>query len=539
VQAPANTDATCADPAFARMGARNVPFGNSSAILGGTITSQSGGSAASGSSPSLSRSVDTNRNRNSSLQQSSASTSTTTVDVGSVTRSSRPPLITTKPVPKPAETKTRSKNRWCEEDETITDWSIVHPYTTTFYGNILDYIPPFPRLTLPTACIEPPRFRELEPTSSGIVPVAGSGGGGFWNGGHSEATSRARVAYWVEDKNPVVVYSDGDPPTYGGQPTAVNDHKEATTNPAGTRASGPRFATSTPSPAQDTRGDGSRSGSTPLTIVVQPSLVIIQGSTFVDATQNPTSTVVVNRDTFVINPSRVIGAGATVTRPPTTQGDNLYIPVQTATAVAGPPRVEVIGGNLITAVGPSILVIHATTLTYGGDAKTTTTAIGGETITIGPSGITAHGSTYGGITADPTNTTYAMVGGATVTGYGSTAAVIVGSTYKIGPGVTGTLTTVVGGQTLTIGPSGVSTATNTLVKADASTTIITRAPSRTEGVAGGAVAATPTSTSGASRSGLLSLRGVQQAWTPITVTSSSLWTLCIAIGVGLWEILLF
>ncbi|KAH6659566.1 hypothetical protein BKA67DRAFT_652790 [Truncatella angustata] len=274
---------------------------------------------------------------------------------------------------------------------------------------------------------------------------------------------------------------------------------------------------------------------TAVTVIIQTEKVIINDRTFTNNPRSATSTVVVGTDTFVINPSQVIGAGATVVRPVI---GGIFIPTKTTTTVAGievvytaiinsavsvrsriavatidgttftinttPSTVvvkgqtitlgpsgivfatqtipvvtsvgatesAVLGGEMITAIGNSIVVIEGTTFSYGPGMSPITEVINGDTILIGPSGISVHGITLGGITAATTATTYEIVGGATITQIGGGAVVIDGTTYSIGASATSAITTVIDGQTLTIGPSGVAASSYTFAQPYVTSTVI-------------------------------------------------------------------
>jgi hypothetical protein len=273
--------------------------------------------------------------------------------------------------------------------------------------------------------------------------------------------------------------------------------------------------------------------------------VVINGNTITDNPAQQTQVVIVAGQTFTIDPTRVVGAGATIDRPSATGGP--YVPVPTSTdfgsvpvvvsssvaviggssftlgptpttaivsgqtftigastiAAAGrtlplptspsPTEVVVAGGDLITAIGSSVVVIHGTTLTYQLTGPATTLTVDGDAITLGPGGITAA---HGGVTlggphaASPHDTEYALVGGATITKVGASVVVIQNVTYTVGPG-TGTTTTVVGGESVTIAPSGVQVgSTLSLGYPFGATTVITPG-------AGAGGAAGPTATGAA------------------------------------------
>lgn len=107
----------------------------------------------------------------------------------------------------------------------------------------------------------------------------------------------------------------------------------------------------------------------------------------------------------------------------------------------------------MTAVGPTVVVIRSTTLTYGLVSSTITETVDDDTILIGPSGVVVHNITMGGPSAHASDATYEIVGGATISQVGASLVVVGGTTFTVGPG-RGTTTTVIGGETITIGPFG-------------------------------------------------------------------------------------
>ncbi|KAI4603654.1 hypothetical protein KJ359_003471 [Pestalotiopsis sp. 9143b] len=399
----------------------------------------------------------------------------------------------------------------------------------------------------------------------------------------------ATITFWTTDKNPAVVYSSEAPPAYGddgttmvqdhntpdgdGSPTDVPQYEKGTTTviqagttaydntgtvggntaaaPGGNVGSGGGGGGDVGGGGSGGNGEGGGGGavqtpppvvqqpsptSTAVTVIIQTTQIVINDQTFTDSPKSKTSTVVVGTDTFVINPSEVIGAGATVMRPvlggifmptaTTTTIDGLkvvYTPVHSPVAnggsavaiatidgtvftlspmpttavirgqtitlgpagiafasqtvpivtAAGSTESAVLGGEMITAIGSSIVVVHGTTITYGPGMSPITSVVDGDTIVIGPSGVTVHGVTLGGTAAGAGATTYEIVGGATITEIGGSAVVIEGTTYLIGAGATGSATTtVIDGQTLTIGPSGVAMSSYTFAQPYATSTVI-------------------------------------------------------------------
>ncbi|KAH8159556.1 hypothetical protein CIB48_g8695 [Xylaria polymorpha] len=329
------------------------------------------------------------------------------------------------------------------------------------------------------------------------------------------------LTFVTTDKNPAVVFPTSLPPDYGGSPDPMgNVHSAAYPNEAQS-PDAPDYGSETTT-KQNVK---SASLAPPVTVVVKPSVVVIDDQTFTNDPAQPTSTVVVDHNTFTINPTQVIGVGATLTRPPSArvtspqptkttiggigvsvEGSGVVIidktsftigpkpsavVIQDQTITIGPGAVVfpsqtlaipaaqdttrvVFGAELITAIGSDKVVIEGRTITYGPGSSTITEIIDGDTILIGPSGIIAHGETYGGSNAAPTDTQFAVVGGVTISQIGSTVVVIQGVTHTLDSLASGqTKTTVIGGESITIGPRGVAIETWTLDSPYASTTIIT------------------------------------------------------------------
>jgi hypothetical protein len=303
------------------------------------------------------------------------------------------------------------------------------------------------------------------------------------------------VTFLTTDKNPAVVFPTSPPPDYGGSPDAAgNVHSVAFSDEVMSHGSGPDYGNQATT-AQDIK-TAVITEPPPVTIVVIPSGVVIDSQTFTDNPAHPTSTVVVNSNTFIINPTQVEGVGATVTRPPSGSSGGVAVPSPTRTTIGaisvgiegssvtldstlftiGPTPTTVVvrdqtitlgpggiifpsqtlggivfpsqtlvipaaqdttrlvfGAELITAIGSDIVAIDGTTTTYGPGSSTVTEVIDGETVLIGPSGIVAHDQTYGGSNAASTDTQFAVVGGATISQVGPTVVVIQGVTYTLNP----------------------------------------------------------------------------------------------------------
>ncbi|KAI8633429.1 hypothetical protein F5Y19DRAFT_300723 [Xylariaceae sp. FL1651] len=445
---------------------------------------------------------------------------------------------------------------------TVTSYSIVHTWTITWLGDPADYTPPFPTISTPKQCTP-----TTSPTGRFTISVCDSSGQKC-SLVHTTAAPTASVdptlvplvseprvtqkssgglgptvTFVTTDKNPAVVFPTSVAPDYGGSPDpAGNVHSAALSDEnqsLGTPDYGLQATTD-----QDIKTTGITEPP-PVTVVVKPSVVVINRQTFSDNPAQPTTTVVVDGNSFIIDPTEVIGVDATVTRPPSRGAAPAPSPTPTETTIIGGLSVDVEGGSsvniegitftigpkpttvvvkgqtitlgpggiifpsqtltlpsaqdttqvvigaeLITAIGSDKVFIDDTTITYGPGSPTVTDVIDGDTILIGPSGVVVHGETYGGISAASTYTQYAMVGGATISQVGPTAVVIQGVTFTIGPGQTTTVTTVIGHETITIGPDGVVVSSWTFASPYASTTTIK--PSSGAGVAAALPPATAT-----------------------------------------------
>ena len=375
-------------------------------------------------------------------------------------------------------------------------------------------------------------------------------------GKHLETPSKT-YTFLTTDKNPSVVYMpEPTLPDYGRTATGpkINTHNSApgddTISMAQTRAGGPESMKMLPLPE--------------FKVTAGPSTVAINTLTITPAA-GATTTVTVDGGVFVINPSQIIGAGSTVDRPVPAPG--AFLPTSTSTNVGGLPvvitssqaiiggatfsigptpttvtidgqtisiglngvgfvgqsvtvgappvqtEVVIAGGEMLTAIGKSVVVIHSTTFTYGPGIAPRTEVVDDDTIVVGPSGVVVHGTTIGGPSAGTGETIYEIIGGATLTQIGSSVLVVGGKTYTVGPGAAKT-TAVVGGETITIGPDGVAVSTMSFPYPFGPTVITTLKP--------GATAAVPTPAETQTQNAATSTR---PGWEAGTIG------LCIAIGV--------
>lgn len=460
----------------------------------------------------------------SSITSTTTSTSTSTWTTSTTTRTTTsttggPISITLIP---PQDTPTPSLSECIPWDPSGTYTSIIISYTSTitFTGDPADYTPPHEPISLPTYCegYEQPPSRTEEPANP--LPTTAASATMV-----DPENPRPTFSFVTTDKNPSVIFEPGSAPGYtftrtrpgggGGNPGPEGNTKEKPETEQRTRT------TNRPPPPV-------------FTVTAGPGHVIIGTSTITGLKPDKTTTVTVGPGTFTIGPTAIIGEGATITKPPPVPPPSAIFPQPTSTNIggvevvvtrshivadgttltvpsggittnindkpisAGPGRIivgdetltmptdpaaktdlVVIGGDMLTARDSTIVVLHSTTITYGPGIDETTLIADDDTITVNESGIHVHGSTLGGPDGNA-DTTFQVVGGVTITEIGTTALVIRGHTYTIGPDAS-TITTVIAGETLTIGPGGVTVGGGgmTFTGAGDPTVVTTIAPSGT------------------------------------------------------------
>ncbi|KAI8723689.1 hypothetical protein NCS52_00225400 [Fusarium sp. LHS14.1] len=447
------------------------------------------------------------------------------------------------------------------EDEPVTVFSIVFTATTTLYGNYSDYTAPYPAIKTPNYC---PTSSEVlggeEPTSAPKPgqPEPANPSGGFvvstkqpGQPVETFSSSRRTVTFVTTDKNPAVVVTSKPPPRFNRPTQGVNGLPGGNNHQPGGDNQDARPQQRPESQPQQRPGSQSQqraqSQSQPqsqpqpqpqpqpqvqsprtFSVTARGPEVIINDHTFSDLRPGQTTTATADHGTFTIFPSKVVGEGATVTKPqplgsvvsaatPTKatiggvpvvvsgseavvgsttfklpfvgMSTRIEVPVAGATArveerpvsivpgtivvddetltyrAVGAPQTDVIiqGGEMVTASGVSIYVFRSTTLTYGPGIPATTQTVDDDTITIGPSGVVVDATTLGGTSAKATDTKYQIVGGATITKVSPSWVIIDGTTFTAGPGAKST-TKVIGGETVTIGPSGIAISTTLTVR---------------------------------------------------------------------------
>ncbi|KAG6036719.1 hypothetical protein E4U41_005556 [Claviceps citrina] len=390
----------------------------------------------------------------------------------------------------------------------IIIYSIVHTSTVTFLGNRSHYTPLYPLIVTPHYCS--PNY------TIGSPPPTGSGVGGLGPQPLPHTTGLPvklpslppgpKITFITTDKNPLVLFPS--------DPRPGASHRTADPYPD-------------PVIHKTAAADATQPGSIPAThrrrptfsITARGDQVIIDRQIF-SLAAGSVAVVAVDGGEFTIYPTAVVGEGGIVTKPPpppaeltvpaptsglvgdlnvTLSGAELVIggvemtipPYKTTTLIHGesvtmspyfiavgtsvftfrltqpPPETDVVvnGGEMLTAIGKTVVVLHQTTLTYGPGIPPRTEVVDEDTITIGPSGVLVHGVLLGGPTAGANDTRLEIIGGATITRIAPSVAIINGRTFTICPALsttTTTTTTVIAGQTFTIGPHGLAVSTLTM-----------------------------------------------------------------------------
>jgi hypothetical protein len=183
-----------------------------------------------------------------------------------------------------------------------------------------------------------------------------------------------------------------------------------------------------------------------LDVSISGSLIVADGTTMTVPPQGFTTDI--GGAPVSVGPGRLVVGGETLSLP---------------TALPEDTDVFVVGGGLLTAIDSTIIVLRLTTMTYGPADSLATLVVDDDTITFDSDGVHIHDSTLGGPNAGPTDTTYALVGGVTITELGSTLVVIGDHTYTIGAGASA-VTTEINDEVLTIGTDGVIFGTMTLTR---------------------------------------------------------------------------
>ncbi|KOS21541.1 hypothetical protein ESCO_005167 [Escovopsis weberi] len=323
------------------------------------------------------------------------------------------------------------------------------------------------------------------------------------------------VTFITTEKNPAVVFPTESAPafsqTFLSIPDSFNPQVHKTVDDADEEAA----PTITPSPSLPNPVNSVKLPPKPsFAVTAGGNTVIINDNTFTGLSPGQTTTITVGPATFTLLPTAVQGMGSTITKPapqdtrmptPTSanvggvpvtvsgseaviSGITVRIPLQTTstttigghnvtlapgtvsvgpeslTFVATTPRPTgqvVSGGKLMTVIGRSLVVMGANTLTYGSNIPRSTTVVGGDTITIGPSGVDLRGTTLGGPSADATGTELEIVGGVTVGRLPNSHVVINGQTFTLNArGVS--RTALLGSEIITIRNDGLVMSSTTI-----------------------------------------------------------------------------
>lgn len=288
-------------------------------------------------------------------------------------------------------------------------------------------------------------------TSPSSPPSGGKGGNGPSSGGSTGASPPNNGV-----AGPLTTTSGAaNGPTRGGPGQTVSTGSQESTS----RNVGDIFVSivsvirsSDPNPPAPPSGTTLVAG---VPVVVLPSSVVIGGSTIAIPTATSTS-IQVNGVTFGIGPSQVVAPSATITI-------GAFQSAREGTVITPQPSSTVItAGGLTITVASTVAIVSGTTYRIGQGARTTSVTVGGNTVSIGPSGIGLPQGGASQTTTSPSGGGYVVytVSGNTLS-IDNSEAVISGTTYRIGPNAP-QWTTVIGGQTVSFGPSGVGFASTTI-----------------------------------------------------------------------------
>ncbi|OAA68954.1 hypothetical protein ISF_03329 [Cordyceps fumosorosea ARSEF 2679] len=310
-------------------------------------------------------------------------------------------------------------------------------------------------------------------------------------------TAIARIpvtTFITTDKNPSVVFPSDTIPDYR-QTWSPGGNNDGSHTPVGGGGGG--------APAPDSVAPS-------YVVTAGPTAVVINTQTFTVPPGSSTTVTLRDGGVFTIGPTAIVGQGSTIARPPAVTatglassvldgipvtsvglslqigGGTFAIPISDSNTVTvngkavtisptgitiggdsmaytrpAASDVVVAGGEMLTAVGRSVVVLHSVTYTYGNGIAPVVQVINGDTVTVGPSGVFVHGTTLGGASAEPTDTEYEIVGGATIAKLPPSMVIVNGETYAVGPGAS-QKTVVIGDQTLTVGPIGLVMAATTI-----------------------------------------------------------------------------
>jgi hypothetical protein len=177
------------------------------------------------------------------------------------------------------------------------------------------------------------------------------------------------------------------------------------------------------------------------TVEIEQSIAVVNGASYTIGSGAPDKTTVINQQTISIGTGGLAFPGTTL--PP--------LPRE-------PTNIMVLGGQPIS-VENSVAYIGPSAFTYGVGSSTKTAVYNGETILIGPSGVSLAKTTLAG--GWDSGLQLGIAGGLTLTEVGATLGIISGTTFTVGPGATSTVA-VINGEIISAGPSALIGASTTL-----------------------------------------------------------------------------
>jgi hypothetical protein len=193
-------------------------------------------------------------------------------------------------------------------------------------------------------------------------------------------------------------------------------------------------------------------------ISLWPTQVVIGGNTL--GTDAGSTVITVGGQAITINPSQVIAPQTTIERPTPVVSGPGDPPPTTAGGIlpTSGPTTMVVNGIPIT-ISSSLAVVDGSTFTIGLGASERTITLNGQTISMGPGGVGAVGTTASG--SNPIPSAGAESGGASTIGSRTLEATIDGTTFTFGPESI-PRTTVINGHTISVGPEGIGLGSTTI-----------------------------------------------------------------------------
>ncbi|KAL6243975.1 hypothetical protein RBB50_008844 [Rhinocladiella similis] len=235
-------------------------------------------------------------------------------------------------------------------------------------------------------------------------------------------------------------------------------------------------------------------------IVVSASRVII-GTQTVDIPRSSSTVVQAGGNAFTVRPSIIVAPTATITLAPAQQNNAATVPPATTTFTTA------IGGLTIT-VGPTVAIISGTTYRIGENAPATTISVHGTKISIGSEGIGLPSTTI-----FPGGSPFVVVSAEGWTfSLDESQAVFSGTTYRIGSNAP-QVTTTVASDSISFGPGGIGLKSTTILPTAAPhSTQQTSEPSITSASGASASESTSTESAASSRSKPLDIIFNWHAW---------------------------